>query len=181
MANGDQFAETTDVLILPKAVTIKPNSKQKLRVVLQKPAAEKAQSFYRVSISEVLGPDIVAVSGLRFLLSISIPIFSRGLLWQERSEPEWAIVHDEAQDQYYVTLTNKGNNHLIVQDLLIAGAKKEKLCAMQYVLPASAHRWAMPAELSAAKSVSLKFNFSGKDNKVTLAVPNKKLALKNKK
>lgn len=165
----DHFEDTKDALILPKAATIKPKGKQKLRVILQKPAPEKTRQFYRIFVSEVVPNKSVEVSGLRFLLSISIPLFSSGPQWVQEEKPEWALVLDN--NKLFLSLANKGNTHLLVQDLEVVGQKADKLTAMQYVLPKSEHRFALPSQFLHVKKLDFKFSLSGQNKNISLTVP----------
>lgn len=174
--NDEKFGETEDVLVLPKAVTLKSKSKQKLRVILQKPAPEKTSAFYRIFVKEVSTPT-VNFSGLRFLLSISMPVFSRGQAFKENSRPSWRIVADRGKK--YLSLANKGNGHIVVHDLNLLGEKPAQLASMQYVLPNNEIRWPLPQELEAAKNVDFKFSVDGKNKKISLESPQqKKVTLK---
>lgn len=175
--SDERFGETEDVLVLPKAVTLKSKSKQKLRVILQKPAPERTSTFYRIFVKEVSTPTI-NFSGLRFLLSINMPVFSRGQAFKENSRPTWSIVVDRGQK--YLSLANKGKGHIVVHDLNLLGKKPAQLASMQYVLPNNEIRWPLPKELEDAKNIDFKFSVDGKNKKISLESPQpKKITVKN--
>jgi P pilus assembly chaperone PapD len=171
--NDDKFDTTSDILVLPKAATIKAKSKQKIRVVLQNPAPEKTQKYYRLFVSEVSGQRNMQQSGLNFLISMNLPIFSSGKDWQKKPQPSWTIVDDQFTKKTYLSLTNNGNNHLVARNVKIVGKNETSLTTMQYVLPGAEYRWELPAVIAKADKIKITCELSGDNTTVTLASSSK--------
>lgn len=170
--NEDKFKDTNDVIILPKAATIKPKSKQKLRIVLQNPAPDKTQKYYRIFLSEVLGQKKVTKSGLSFLLSINVPLYSNGKDFQQNIKSVWSIVDDKPKGKSFLSLENTGNTHLIVKNLKMLTKPENIMSTMQYVLPGTKFQWELPNGGTLKKDkIDFQFDLFEKANKISVLVP----------
>jgi fimbrial chaperone protein len=73
---GEESLEPTPELIAtPLIMTLAPGETQKVRVGLREPNGVSAEQSYRLIVGEV-APTLVASTGLRFAVSMSVPVFA---------------------------------------------------------------------------------------------------------
>ena len=142
---NDDFQKTEDLLVTPPIFTLPPQKKQTIRVAFRKPFSSQDELSYRLFIKEL--PDLTQKEdykgGIKFLLTMSVPVFIKPLHETPRKEV-WHL-HRLADNQIKILLENAGNSHLIMTSLSVEMPHKETLVhyprLFHYLLPHQSQSW----------------------------------------
>jgi fimbrial chaperone protein len=180
--NDNNYQETTDVIILPITASLEPKTKQKFRVVLQKPPKEPVEQAYRVFFTETPQASKFEKGGLKFLLNFSVPLFAHGEKFSPSENKAWSAKTLPDGKRISLSLTNTGNQYFVVRDLEVTGKSTFSSNTMHYLLAKITHVWDLP--IDAQKKIDqLKINYVVQERKEAInlsLLPKKKLLNQNK-
>jgi fimbrial chaperone protein len=165
--DGDPvYADTPDVVVFPKLLTIDPGEERILRVGYRGPKAGDAERAYRLFLEEI---PVAATpeTGLALTLRMGVPLF----IEPRRPRPAPALAALALEDGTLgVTVENRGNARVVVGRILVAGVDADgtkRVLADQrgwYVLAGARRtfRLALPAEgCRASRAIELSADADG--------------------
>jgi len=114
------YADTTDVVVFPKLLTIEPGEERLLRVGYRGPQAGKTERTYRLFLEEIsVGGE--AKAGLSMNLRIGVPLF----VAPDRARRAPALKALALDDGTLgVTVENRGNVRMVVGRITAAGVEE---------------------------------------------------------
>lgn len=141
----DALAPTEDLVASPPMLEIAPGGQQLVRVIRLGDQAVASETAYRLAIDEL--PTAAPVSGLRFVLHYSLPVFV---------EPEGSVGAPDLRWRMWrsgqavvLEAYNAGRGHARVTGVQFVAGDGRKVSLGQgllgYVLPGASTRWTLPA------------------------------------
>jgi fimbrial chaperone protein len=147
-AGEDVYAESDDLLVVPRIFTVPAGGSQLVRIGQIVPAAAPVETAYRVFFTELAAEETGRTSpGLRIRLRLGIPVF---IAPAGSPEPALQLVRSGRTDEgYEVVLRNSGNLHVQLTGLEARtqfGDLAETVAtdAAVYLLPGTARRIEIP-------------------------------------
>lgn len=117
-SNGEAvYADTLDLVVFPKLLTIPPGQEHVVRVGYRGPGAGEVERTYRLFLEELPIPETPA-SGLTMNLRLGVPVFVAPE--QLRAGPSLSGL-GVAQGVLGVTVENGGNSHFVVGRIAAEG------------------------------------------------------------
>ncbi len=122
-AGKDHYAETDDLIIFPRALTMAPGEERFVRVGMAAPSGQMEQAF-RIYMEEqpINGEQAPKAATARILMRLGIPVFAQPL------KPEMNLkVHELILSKGLLqhTLTNSGNTFVTAEQITINGRDKK--------------------------------------------------------
>ena len=140
----DVLAPTGDLMASPPIASIEPGASQVVRLVLQKPARGREET-YRILLDQLPPPKEAGV--VHVLLRLSIPMFAQP---EQRiaARLHWRIANSGGQS--WLIVSNDGDRHLTLGAMTIRTADGRQLKvgvnSPPHVLVGSTHRWPIVAK-----------------------------------
>lgn len=134
----DVHVPDDNILINPKNVVIKPNSKQIVRVGFAQPLISdelKVEKTWRIIFKEVT--PVVEETGVTFLFNVSIPFFVG-----KQEKADLAIQAKQSNKNLILNVRNNANSHIQITKLEILDANKKEIAVkseMKYLLKGQNH------------------------------------------
>ena len=134
----DVHVPDDNILINPKNVVIKPNSKQIVRVGFAQPLISdelKIEKTWRIIFKEVT--PVVEETGVTFLFNVSIPFFVG-----KQEKADLAIQAKQSNKNLILNVRNNANSHIQITKLEILDANKKEIAVkseMKYLLKGQNH------------------------------------------
>lgn len=117
----DIYQESSDLIFLPKILTIEPSEERVLRAGLRMPAIQ-TEKAYRLFIEEIPEPRKADQTSVSINIRFGLPVFVAPL--QEQVRGELAEVQ-LAGGQFSTTIFNPGNSHFRINKLTLTGRDLE--------------------------------------------------------
>ena len=133
--NEDRLEPTKDVIASPPIFTLAPGATQLVRIYLRGEPGAVRETTYRIVLSEVLPAQEAGMSGARFALKLSVPIFVQSLK-EGKPRIEWSAKR-ASQGRLELSITNTGDRHIQVQRIALGDAADPdiRFAGLLYVLP----------------------------------------------
>jgi fimbrial chaperone protein len=168
----DDLEPTRDLIAVPPVVALEPSAKQIIRVALRRPLEPRAELAYRLLISEVPGSDPSRISGVRFALRLSLPVFvtPAGAV----ARPVWSAPSDRGRGRV-LALGNQGTAHLQVHRIVLrAPGRSEPAQVIEspsYVLAGQEQTWSLDPAARGLPSLQLEAETNLGPLKASLVLP----------
>ena len=167
----DVLEPSRDLVVSPPMVTIAPGDRQMVRVIRQVPAPSATEASYRVIVDE-LPIDAGDHPGLKFVLRYSVPVFLTPM-GDPSVKAALQATWDDSPDGPRLRVSNAGNGHAQIADLVWRGAKGQHTVLLAglvgYALPGSTMSWRLPPGASHAGG-TVKARINGETSESTLVV-----------
>jgi len=133
--NEDRLEPTRDLIASPPIFTVAPGATQLVRIFLRREPASAREAAYRIVLSEVLPAQEAGMSGARFALKLSLPIFVQSAK-EAAPRIEWSAKR-AADGRLELSIRNSGDRHIQVQRIALGDAADPdiRFAALLYVLP----------------------------------------------
>jgi len=139
LGTEDQLSPTDDILASPPLTSILPGQTQIVRFILRR-APQGQEATYRIMLDQI--PPPAAPDSVRLSIRQSIPVFAEPTT---RATAYLRFSIETETEQNYLTVTNEGNRHEMVNDIALttSGGKKleVKVTRVPYVLAGGTRRW----------------------------------------
>jgi fimbrial chaperone protein len=142
-SRGDTYVTTDEVVLNPPIFMLAPKQSQVVRIGLRASNQLALERAYRLILEEVPTGKPPQVSGIRTILRISIPVFSRPR-GDSAAHVKW-LAQVSFDGKFRLTANNEGNAHLQIRSLLVRlGDNPEAILfkhGLEYLLPQQSRQW----------------------------------------
>ncbi len=140
----DKFETSKEILVTPPIITVAPGGDQIVRIALRRPLDPAKELSYRIFLQEVPPPPRPGFNGLQVALRISLPVFAKPATGIA-PKAGWKVAYQAKDHALRVSLANKGNAHLQLQEFKFSAPGSEAVLALQqtsvYLLPGKTRDW----------------------------------------
>jgi fimbrial chaperone protein len=114
---------TSDIIVTPVIITIKPNVKQIIRLGLNRKPDKQEELFYKILVSEIPSLKRSEIKGTEIMVEFSIPIILKAI---ENTKTDINIKSNILpNDIIKIELENNGKKHEIIKSIVIKNKKTE--------------------------------------------------------
>ena len=155
--NADVYAETGELLATPPILTVPPGGSRVVRIGLRRAPDRDRELTYRLYIQEIPPPLATDFQGMRMTLRVGVPVFVASTA-KPKPQLQWRMAA-AADGGIRVSLTNRGNEHVKINDFELSQADGAHSSGVQrvstYVLPGQSRNWLIKMDGSIATGSTL--------------------------
>ena len=141
---SDTLTPSVEVSVSPPLGTIPPGASQLIRIIVRS-AATRQESSYRLLLDQIPAP--ATLGTVRMAIRLSMPVFVEPAV---RATPHLLFHVERITNQNYLVVTNNGNRHEKVRDIVLKAGDGTVLGVEQnispYVLAGATRRWQLVAK-----------------------------------
>lgn len=146
--NGQQYAyqQSQELVITPVTFRLAPGKQQIVRIGLREEAPAAREVSFRLLVEEVPPPPSPDITHTRLVVRHDLPVFIAPMA---AAHPALDVALDCASDGTRLRLTNIGNVHAQVRNVLVESAPDKQVLGRMdtadYLLPDAQKSWALSA------------------------------------
>ncbi len=156
--NADVYMETGELLATPPILTVPPGGSRVVRIGLRRAPDRDRELTYRLYIQEIPPPLATDFQGMRMTLRVGVPVFVASTA-KPKPQLQWRMAA-AAEGGIRVSLTNRGNEHVKINDFELSLADGARSSGVQrvstYVLPGQSRNWLIKMDGSIAAGSTLR-------------------------
>ncbi len=142
----DIYSDTNDIIVLPLAAKIPPQSKQKFRLVLKKPSLGTKQASYRLFFDERQYKQTSNLDNsiITFLLNMTVPVFVTGAQYKAIESITWSADIVKKDNSVVLAVANNGSKFIKIRNVTVKELPAFTSGDWQYVLPETKASFTIP-------------------------------------
>lgn len=147
---ADVLERTTELIVVPPLLTLKPGGSQVVRIGLRKAPPAGGELSYRLLLREVPPPPAKEFHGLQVALNISLPVFVQPV-HAVQAEMHLRLVR-AGEGRMELHVSNIGDAHIQFQQLSLADGAGTELTGRElpaYLLPGQRRIWQFETDAAA--------------------------------
>ncbi len=152
MEEQDVLTPSTDLVVSPPMATLAAGQQQLVRVLRTRSAAGDRELSYRLIVDEIppaAPPAGTKVSGLKFVLRFSLPVFLAPAAGIPPPQTRWSLrTNPGSGSPFSLRAENSGGAHVKIADIVLTDASGkvlyEQTGLIGYALPGSQRQWPLP-------------------------------------